>query len=320
VTVESNHAERIARLSDCKQRSSAMSHHVSLFASLLNTSEFYSVATGLDGQSKIIPHIHHKKYLTLAKTIRSCSTYLVFEQSLENKNDIALTKIHSCKKHLLCPVCSRLRAAKAGLLFLDKVDILRQKNPQLKLAFVTLTVKNGDDLLERFNHLQKSFRSLMDRRRDFLKRGTGFTQAANFDGGVFSYEIKRGKNSNQWHPHIHMVVALNDFVKYQALADEWKNITKDSCNIDIRLVYGDDIQDASLEVFKYALKFSDMSLDDNFDAYLILSGKRLYGSFGCFWGLKLPDDLLDEPLLDERKRELIYFYDKSYKYYFLKND
>ena len=32
-------------------------------------------------------------------------------------------------------------------------------NPKLKPVFITLTVKNGDDLGERFNHLMSNFKN-----------------------------------------------------------------------------------------------------------------------------------------------------------------
>ena len=51
-----------------------------------------------------------------------------------------------------------------------------------------------------------------------------------------------------------------------------------------------------MEVFKYAVKFSDLTLADNWHAAQILKGKRLLNSFGSFRGVDIPDSLLDEPL------------------------
>ena len=41
------------------------------------------------------------------------------------------------------------------------------------------------------------------------------------------------------------------------------------------------------EVCKYALKFSDLSMENTFHAFLTLKGKRLTGSFGSMHGLKM---------------------------------
>lgn len=38
-------------------------------------------------------------------------------------------------------------------------------------------------------------------------------------------------------------------------------------------------------MFKYALKFTDLSLEDNWLAFQKLSGKRLINSFGCLRGV-----------------------------------
>ena len=43
---------------------------------------------------------------------------------------------------------------------------------------------------------------------------------------------------------------------------------------------------AVAEVCKYALKFSDLSLENTWHAHLTLKGKRLTGSFGSMHGLK----------------------------------
>lgn len=44
-----------------------------------------------------------------------------------------------------------------------------------------------------------------------------------------------------------------------------------------------------LEVFKYALKFTDLPLDDNWQGFKTLSHKRLIFSFGLFRGVDVPE-------------------------------
>ena len=46
-----------------------------------------------------------------------------------------------------------------------------------------------------------------------------------------------------------------------------------------------------MEVFKYAVKFSDLSLDDNWHAAQLLKGKRLLNSFGLFRGVEVPEEI-----------------------------
>ena len=70
----------------------------------------------------------------------------------------------------------------------------------------------------------------------------------------------------------------------------------------IIIKYAND--NAYLEVFAYALKFSEMENIDRWDAFNLLKGERLISSFGNLRGVLLPedetDDLLDttEPFFD----------------------
>lgn len=63
-----------------------------------------------------------------------------------------------------------------------------------------------------------------------------------------------------------------------------------------------------MEVFKYAVKFSDLSLADNWEAAQLLKGRRLLNSFGLFRGVVIPESLLDEPLDD------LPYWDRFYRY------
>ena len=51
---------------------------------------------------------------------------------------------------------------------------------------------------------------------------------------------------------------------------------------------------AAAEVCKYALKFGDLSVEKTWAAFNVLKGKRLTGSFGLLWGVKIPENLADE--------------------------
>jgi hypothetical protein len=52
--------------------------------------------------------------------------------------------------------------------------------------------------------------------------------------------------------------------------------------------------EAFIEVFKYAVKFSDLSLANNWDAFKVLRGQRLMGSMGLFRSVKVSEELTDE--------------------------
>ena len=281
------HPERVARLGDCKKRSLQMGRYIQASAG-------DSPAEG-------------ERLLNLSSEVLSCANYLVFH-NYYTIDEIRLAKITTCKKHLVCPVCARIRAAKQVARYLERLDVIREDRPKIKLALLTLTVKNGPDLEERFKHLQKSWKTYQDRRRDFLKKGRGFNELCKVDGSVFSYEVTN--KGNGWHPHLHAIVALNDYINQDDLSLEWQGITGDSHIVDIRLIKGDPAE-GFLEVFKYALKFSELSLKHNLHAYLSLSGKRLQGSFGIFHGVKTPEKMTDDLLENLPYLEMFYRFSRK---------
>jgi plasmid rolling circle replication initiator protein Rep len=103
-------------------------------------------------------------------------------------------------KHLFCPLCAIRRGAKAMKAYLDRWEVIPSRKNGSEAVLVTLTVKNGDDLAERFKHLHRSQRELWKRRH----RGRG-SVLDGVVGAVWSYEVKRGQNSGDWHPHLHMI-------------------------------------------------------------------------------------------------------------------
>ena len=186
--------------------------------------------------------------------------------------------------------------------YLDRIHELMRQNPRLKPVLITLTVKNGEDLEERYNHLTSSFRKLLSRYRDYKKKGWGFNQFCKIDGAFYTTEYTYNEKTKQWHPHIHIFALLNEWIDQEELSETWHDITLDSYIIDIRRVkktkeHG--YSKAVAEVCKYALKFGDLSVENTWDAFLTLKGKRLTGSFGSMHGVKIPDKATDDMPLEE---------------------
>jgi hypothetical protein len=166
-----------------------------------------------------------------------------------------------------------------------------------------LTVKDGPDLVERFKHLQSCQHELWKRRH--RQRGCSID---GIEAAVWSYEVKRGAGSGQWHPHLHMVALARSQPDERQLACEWRSITGDSFIVDVRPIDEADPASGFLEVFKYALKFSEMEPADTWAAFQALAGRRLVASAGLFRGVEVPEQLLDEPLDDLPYVELFYRY------------
>ncbi len=231
----------------------------------------------------------------LSRDLYDCASTLGFRFYLESK----LTTLNSgqfCKKHLLCPVCAIRRGVKTLRTYHERATFLAS---QFDFYLVTLTVKNGPDLYERYNHLKHSFKRLRTRGRD------GYGEWSRVAGAVWSTEFTYS-DEHGWHPHLHMLVAVpkgESPIRYgqgSQLAIDWQAVTGDSFIVHSARVKGkgDELASSLCEVLKYALKFSDLDLAKNWDAYQALKGKRLLQACGVFYGLDVPEDdpLTDDPL------------------------
>ena len=249
------------------------------------------------------------KALKAAVKLKGCGQFLLFH-NYYTIDQIKLAKFHVCNQHLLCPMCASIRAARSMNRYLKRIEELMRLNPRLKPVLITLTVKNGESLDERFNHLTRSFKTLLARYRDYKKKGRGFNQFCKIDGGFYTTEYTYNKSTGEWHPHIHIFALLTDWIDQSELAETWHEITYDSYIVDVRRVrrtkeHG--FAKAVAEVCKYALKFSDLSTENTWEAFLTLKGKRLTGSFGSMCGLKIPKSNTDElPLDDLPYLEMLY--------------
>jgi hypothetical protein len=247
--------------------------------------------------------------------LASCASYLLFHHYYRI-DDTRLIAARTCKRHMLCPFCAARRASKTVERYAERLALVAKDNPGLKAAHLVLTVKNGPDLAERQAHLERAWKTLQKKRRDALQ-GKSSTELAKVAGAFFSYEVTN--KGNGWHPHLHAVVLLGDWIDRDRLVAEWKAITGDSEILWLEKIGKglDSLVDASgklnakaaeafIEVAKYAVKFSDLTVERNWEAYQILRGRRLQGSFGLLRGVQVPDKLEDDPLQGEPYLELLY--------------
>ena len=250
----------------------------------------------------------------LSGHIAKCGHYLLFRDYF-TVGKVRLHAAQFCNKHLLCPLCAIRRGAKAVKAYGDRFHVVTTQEPEYQASLVTLTVKDGGDLSERFRHLQSSFKRMQQARRSYLREKGPFIELVKVGGAVGSYEFKRGAGSGLWHPHLHMVCLHKKPLDQRQLSADWHKYTGDSFIVDVSPLRNDKSSiDAFLEVFKYAIKFSDLPLDDNWEGYQTLSGKRLVFSFGDFRGVEVPEDLNDECLDDLPFVEMLYKFAKGVGY------
>ena len=162
-----------------------------------------------------------EKALKAAIKLKGCGQFLIF-RNYYTIDQVKLEKFHVCNQHLLCPMCAGIRAARSMKRYLDRIyELMRQKRG-LKPVLITLTVKNGEDLEERYNHLTSSFRTLLSRYRDYKKKGWGFNQFCKIDGAFYTTEYTYNDKTKQWHPHIHIFALLNEWIDQEELAETWQ--------------------------------------------------------------------------------------------------
>ena len=141
-----------------------------------------------------------------AAKLHDCGSWLLFRDYHQVKK-VRLVKAPFCHQHLICPLCAIRRGAKSLKVYLDRLQEVRKDHPNAKLYLVTTTVKDGEDLAERYRHLTSSMVAYSHKRRDYLRnpKGRQHVEMAKAVGFVGSYETKRGKHSGLWHPHCHII-------------------------------------------------------------------------------------------------------------------
>lgn len=246
------------------------------------------------------------------KRLKSCGNYLEFHHYY-TIGTVKLAKARFCTQPLICPFCAIRRASKTLDLYLQRFHQIMKENPTWKLSMITLTVKNGPDLGERFEHLHKAVQRVFSRRRDWLKKGWGQTEWRKVHGWVGTYEVT--EKGNGYHPHAHIMVLHTSSFDYKAMQAEWKEITGDSHVLNVTgAMHPEEPEKDFMEVFKYQVKFTDLTPAQNIEAWLTLRGSRMLFSGGAFRGVKVPETLLDEPLEGLPYIQLIYKYMASSGY------
>ena len=132
----------------------------------------------------------------LSKRLYDCGSYLRFRHYLDHQQT-RLIESRSCDISLLCPLCAIRRGARLLKRYLERCAYLA---PAHDFYLVTLTVKNGPDLAERYAHLLKGWKRLNER----AKKGYGAFADAS---GAFG-SIEFTKSDKGWHPHMHMLWAM----------------------------------------------------------------------------------------------------------------
>lgn len=245
------------------------------------------------------------------KRIKDCGSVLLFEQSANWEQKLKSGSF--CKYDKFCLACSTRRAIKMIQRF---ESFIKEKELTTKnWYYIVLTIKHGYndklwDLLSKLtNAKNKLARAYRNGKRTNQKTKSFFSQ---FDGMVSSIEVTKNKNGR--HPHINFLVCTDNEVqiddwKYRSpngkishtneqIRNEWKKITGDSFIHNIRKIEVSQDYfslDGIGEVFKYAVKFSSLAVDQLAEIVELQQKKkyRFYDTYGIFrkmGGTKVKND------------------------------
>lgn len=252
-----------------------------------------------------------------AERLRACGCDVWLRRWVETGN-VDLLRVDWCQKRIVCANCEKARTARTLASWVPKILEVMIHNPDLLPVMVTLTVKNGEALLERSQHCLESLGRLRRRKKD-SNRGKG--AESQFDliaGAVWHLEVKRGAGSGLWHPHLHgLCLRVRDqSFDLDAMREEWNVATRgDSHHLNATVTdFGREmlrtgadaltVHEANpgtlvkdlCEILKYCLKPDPgMAAADVVDAYYALYGKRLVRPWGVLYGFKVEDAASDAP-------------------------
>ncbi len=229
----------------------------------LRTVEIYGIADGSFGGK-------------FSSRLQACRKNAWF---MQNKVTKKLRVMSSRCKLRWCPICRDV----SRMIVTNATDewLKVQKYPKM----ITLTLMHSDDPLRlQIKRIYDCFRKL--RRRAYFQR--------LITGGIWFFQLKFNQSTEQWHPHIHCLVA-GKYLPHARLKALWHKITGDSFVVDIRPVK--DLEAASTEVARYATSPADVTavnVERAMDIYDATKHRRICGS----WGTARKVTLKPEPMED----------------------
>jgi plasmid rolling circle replication initiator protein Rep len=232
--------------------------------------------------------------------IRDCNTFMmmVADEGMENKKQ---HKGNSCKNRF-CPICAWKKAKKDALALSVMMAYLKLEKKK-EFIFLTLTAPNvlAEELNDEIKHYNQSFQRLMQRKE--VKRVV--------KGYARKLEITYNKERDDYHPHFHVLIAVNksyftqttQYINRNRWLELWQQVTKNLLitQVDVRKVRNTK-DDKVYEIAKYSAKDSDYLINqDVFEVfYKALKGKRLIVYSGLF---KEAMKLFKDGKLDEYKKK-----------------
>lgn len=261
-------------------------------------------------KAKLLPYVQ-ERYPYLLKNphrkqrITECCNLVSFRRYLET-GDVQLISANFCKYDRICIACATKRAMRMIKKFSQGIEKGRLYNKKWYYIVLTISHTKRDKLESLMNRLKlyknRLARAYRNSKRNHQKKKSFFSI---FDGMVISIEIAH-KGDNWWHPHINILaccdkdipIEYGKFARWdinQQLLQERKDITDGTSyihNIRPIEVKRDHFSRSGIgEVFKYAIKFSDLSMEQLAEVMAIqyIHQYRFFATYGIFRGWKIEE-------------------------------
>lgn len=222
--------------------------------------------------------------------LKECGNFIKF-QSSEDKTKFILAGGNFCNNRF-CPFCSWLKAKRTAFELLELIKVV-EYTEKLAFIFITLTVPNvsREKLRKEIECFNKSFKRLFET-KEFKAFNKGF---------IRKLEITYNEERNDYHPHFHLVVAVNksyftsrDYMSKRRLLELWQRATRNPniTQVDIKPCRMDTIKQV-MELATYSAKQGDLySSKEVFDGfYEGLFRKKLLVYNGIFKEYKKKIDI-----------------------------
>lgn len=234
--------------------------------------------------------------------IKECCNVVSFRRYLDSGN-VQLSSASFCKYDRICIACATKRAMRMIKRFAQGVQNNNLHHKQRYYIVLTISHKAWDELqtlLDRLQHYKnKLARAYRNGKRPNQKNKSFFSQ---FDGMVMSIEVSH-QWSNGWHPHINILACTDNNIQIDQKYCRWQtneNLLQERKQITWGTSYIHNIRKIDVsknhftrsgiwEVFKYAIKFSDLTVEQLAEVMNIqvINKYRFFATYGIFRGWKI---------------------------------
>lgn len=197
--------------------------------------------------------------------LKECGNFIKFQAS-EDKTKFILAGGNFCNNRF-CPFCSWLKAKRTAFELLELIKVV-EYTEKLAFIFITLTVPNvpKESLREEIENFNISFNRLW-KTKEFKAFNKGF---------IRKLEVTYNEERNDYHPHFHLVVAVNksyftsrDYMSKRRLLELWQRATRNPAitQVDIKPCRMDTVKQI-MELATYSAKQGDLySSKEVFDGF-----------------------------------------------------